>query len=109
MTLPFPKSARLISRRDFTFKRFVTKDLGAFKVLVGSAGSGRIGISISKKIVKSAVGRNRVKRLLREGFRMDRARLHKVDLHVIGKNPLGSLWKKLKLEDIKSSLDQLLH
>lgn len=109
MTLPFPKSARLISRRDFTFKRFETKDLGPFKVLVGSAGRGRIGISISKKVIKSAVGRNRVKRLLREGFRMDRARLSGVDLHVIGKNRLGLLWKELKLKDIKSSLDQLAH
>ncbi|MBI1859290.1 MAG: ribonuclease P protein component [Deltaproteobacteria bacterium] len=107
MSLVYPKSARLLSRRDFTFRRFETRDLGLFKILVSFAGKGRLGISVPKRIVKLAAGRNRVKRLFREAFRMRRGSLAGVDLHVIGRNQLGTQWKNLKLLDIQKTLDEL--
>ncbi len=40
----------------------------------------RLGLIIPKKIVATAVGRNRVKRLLREGFRLHQAELAGLDV-----------------------------
>ncbi len=40
----------------------------------------RLGLVVGRKLVKSAVGRNRIKRVLREQFRLRRAGLPKVDV-----------------------------
>ena len=45
-------------------------------------GSGRLAIAIPKRILKRAVDRNRVKRVIRESFRRHRARVMPVDLLV---------------------------
>ena len=45
-------------------------------------GSGRLAIAVPKRILKRAVDRNRVKRVIRESFRRHRARVMPVDLLV---------------------------
>jgi ribonuclease P protein component len=66
----FPRSARLRKRRDY----LAVQSAGAvvhtrhFVLLVERDGSGRVGITVSKKIGNS-VTRNRVKRLVREAVR----------------------------------------
>ena len=45
----------------------------------------RLGLIISKRCAKSAVKRNRLKRLIRESFRHQQYRLDGVDVVVIGK------------------------
>ncbi|MFY9512385.1 MAG: ribonuclease P protein component [Rubrivivax sp.] len=47
--------------------------------------SARLGLVISKKSVKAAVGRNRIKRLTRESFRQHRARLAGLDVVVMSR------------------------
>lgn len=72
--LRFPKSSRVVSRRDF--ERAYGQGLrvrGALLTLVlvenGLAHS-RLGLSIGKSIWKGAVQRNRVRRIFREAFRL---------------------------------------
>jgi ribonuclease P protein component len=46
----------------------------------------RLGLVISKRCAKSAVQRNRLKRLIRESFRHSQAHLAGLDIVVIGKH-----------------------
>ncbi|MFO6424590.1 ribonuclease P protein component [Motilimonas sp. KMU-193] len=51
----------------------------------------RLGLAIPKKHIKLAVGRNRVKRVARESFRIHQHQLPAVDLVVIAKGGCGNL------------------
>lgn len=69
----FPRTARLLKPADFNrvFKNSSASSDRYFKVLArpnGSNGS-RLGLAVSRKVDKRAVGRNRIKRVARESFR----------------------------------------
>ncbi len=51
----------------------------------------RIGLVIAKKNVRLAVDRNRVKRLIRESFRLTDATLPDLDIVVLARKGLGEL------------------
>jgi ribonuclease P protein component len=74
----FPRSARLRSKRDFDRVYAVRCKAGDGVLLVFGAanelGLSRLGLSVSRKL-GGAVVRNRLKRLLREAFRLERERL----------------------------------
>ena len=67
----------------------------------------RLGITIAKKRVKHAHDRNRLKRIIRESFRLQRHSFPNIDIVVVGKSGLdklsnqelfsllSKLWKKL--------------
>jgi len=62
----------------------------------------RLGISVGRKKIRSAAARNRVKRLLREAFRLSKAELPTgVDLVIV---PRGA---KLTFQEAKHSLPAL--
>jgi ribonuclease P protein component len=83
-----PKAARLLRRREFLAVQQRGRRVYAGEVLVIAFDSGgsrpRIGITVSSKVA-NAVGRNRVKRWVREAFRAERARLPAVDLVVVAR------------------------
>jgi len=72
----------------------------------GGAAS-RLGLAIAKKHLRRAVDRNRVKRLVRESFRMHAAELPCVDMVVMARKDtmnasnaalraaLGALWRRI--------------
>ena len=109
----FPKSARLLKRRDFTFSRFNRFRTESFnfvyslrKVEFPEASASRIGVSLSKKVLRRAVARNRVRRLIREVFRVRRVDFPNIDLHVIGLQPLSDTWTRLTKSDIEDQFEK---
>ncbi len=46
----------------------------------------RLGLAISKRMIKTAVGRNRVKRQIRESFRHHQTQLAGLDIVVLSRN-----------------------
>lgn len=69
----FPKSARLANAKEFkrVFEKPRKINAGGFSLYVreNSLSYARLGLAVPKKAVKLAVGRNRIKRLVRESFR----------------------------------------
>lgn len=63
----------------------------------------RLGMSIAKKKVRNAVVRNRIKRVIRESFRLKQATLKDLDIVVVGYNGLADLTKS----DLRKGLDEL--
>lgn len=105
----FNKSQRLLKKADYDYvfeqaKKIATSD---FIVLYrkNDLGYSRLGLAISKKMLAKAHDRNRVKRLLREGFRQ--RQLPSLDLIFLAKqglakkpnlsinNTLSKTWEKL--------------
>ncbi len=62
----------------------------------------RLGLSVSRKKIKTAAGRNRFKRLIREVFRLSKAELPVgLDLIVVPRNPAA------RFDDVRRSLPTL--
>lgn len=91
----FPKGKRLLTRSDFdrVFKRSKKIHNAHFTLLIhyppridakNRTHDHRLGLVVSKKVDKTAVGRNRIKRLARESFRI-RADLKTADYVLIAK------------------------
>lgn len=50
----------------------------------------RLGLAISRKVARSAVARNRIKRVVRESYRHWQSRLCAVDIVVLGRAGVAS-------------------
>jgi ribonuclease P protein component len=78
-------------RRAFDRRRSVADTLMVVYGVENGRDHARLGISIGRKKVRRASGRNRVKRLLREAFRLSKAELPGgIDLVIVPRGPLPS-------------------
>lgn len=103
----FPRQARLLSAAQYkqVFDQPGHRSVDRhFTVLAQANGleHARLGLAISKKGLKKAVARNRVKRIVRESFRHHRAQLAGLDLVVINRNGVADAGN----EDLFISLER---
>ncbi|QTF92777.1 ribonuclease P protein component [Halomonas sp. BM-2019] len=119
----FPRRLRLLTAGDYrqVFERAVLKVHG--KGLMALAvpndlGHPRLGLVVSKKNLRRAVDRNRVKRIVRESFRLRQQRLPAVDIVILARRGVGDLdndtlhrqlhgmWRRLEREASKAESDK---
>ncbi len=86
----FPRSARVRTSAEYgrvfdTARRTADPLLALHHAAAGQAV--RLGLAVSRKVDKHAVGRNRIKRALREQFRLLRAQLKPGDYVLVARPP----------------------
>ena len=105
----FKKSHRLLNKADYDYvfeqaKKIITKD---FIVLFrkNNLGYARLGLALSKKMIAKAHDRNRIKRLLREGFRQ--SHLPAVDMVFLAKSGIATETKSGMTSRLSKLWEQL--
>ena len=97
----FHRSARLLNPTDF--KRVFSKSVAStdrfFKVLgrPNDSGCSRLGMAVSRQVDKRAVGRNRIKRVIRESFRHSLPRQEELGIGTAHKGESNSLYTAVDL------------
>lgn len=107
----FPRESRLLTPRQFSFvfEKAIPAVSPTITILArfNDINNPRLGITVAKKKVKLAVQRNRIKRCIRESFRLHAHQLPNVDIIVVAKQGVGQqdnglihdqlckLWKRL--------------
>lgn len=102
----FPKSARLRKRREFLLvQRRGTRVYTAHFVAVVHRGSQpwpRLGITVTKKVA-GAVGRNRVRRVVREVFRRNTSLFPRAELVLIARRGAPELGYAAVLDELRAA------
>lgn len=86
----FPRHVRLLKNHEFqaVFQKTRCRSSDN-KLTVLATHNGldhaRLGLAIGKRAIKTAVGRNRLKRLVRESFRQHQQQLSGLDIVVLGR------------------------
>ena len=92
--LRFPRDARLLKATDFraVFRTGRRARAGLLHARIRPNGKGRarLGLAVSLKATRKAVVRNRIRRQLRESFRVNQHRLEGLDIVVsLARPPAG--------------------
>ncbi|MFY0991639.1 ribonuclease P protein component [Halomonas sp. C05BenzN] len=118
----FPRRLRLLTAGDYrrVFDTAAYKVHGKGLMALASPndlGHPRLGLVFSKKNVRRAVDRNRLKRLARESIRLQQQRLPSVDIVILARRgaheldndtlhrQLHGMWKRLARDVQKSKTD----
>jgi len=101
----FSRQARLLHSREFqrVFNNTECKSADALLTVLAirnNCGHPRLGLAISKKKIKTAVARNKLKRLVRESFRQHKHEMANVDVVVLGQARAGSASNKQAFESL---------
>ena len=103
----FPRELRLLNSEEYNqvFKKPVRVGAKGMLILAckNESDTPRLGLIVPKKVLKRAVWRNRVKRLVRESFRLSQDSLPNVDLVFLARPGIGDISN----HDISSTLDRL--
>ncbi|MFT6464516.1 MAG: ribonuclease P protein component [Halopseudomonas sp.] len=92
----FGPECRLLTPSQFknVFDGATRKASGPYVLLLAKANTTdqpRLGLVIAKKSVRRAVDRNRIKRIARDSFRLNKAELGNLDIVVLARKGLGEL------------------
>jgi ribonuclease P protein component len=87
--LCLPRSARLLKPGDFTALRGNSKRISSRYFLAEyqptQQDSARLGMAVSRRVSKRAVVRNRIRRVVRESFRLHRSQFPSLDILLIAR------------------------
>ncbi len=107
--LAFTRELRLLTPGDFAFVfQQPVRVASPFITILGrpnSLNNPRMGLTVAKRYVKRAHDRNRIKRLIRESFRLQQHKLPARDFVVIVKNGATNLDNRTLTE----TLEKLWH
>lgn len=91
----YPRESRLLTPRNFSFvfEQAIPATSNTITILArhNNLDTPRLGVTVPKKKVKLAVNRNRIKRCIREYFRLNNHILPNVDIIVIAKHGINEL------------------
>ncbi|WP_020393643.1 ribonuclease P protein component [Thiolinea disciformis] len=93
----YPRSYRITRASEFqrVFERGLHRRISVIGLLVrvreSTSGRARLGFALSKRSLKRAVDRNRVKRLTRESFRLHYSQLPAVDFVILSQAEVAGL------------------
>ncbi|MDN3647671.1 ribonuclease P protein component [Reinekea marina] len=110
-TFGFPRRVRLLTAADFrtVFDQVDVKAPSPNCLLLAKFNETkpRLGFIISKKNVKNATDRNRVKRFARDYFRLNQSKLPNLDIIFMGRKGLSELSDKELHELIEKQFKKL--
>ncbi len=100
----FPRSVRLLEPRQFkrVFDRptkFYQQSLG-LSVKANELGFARLGVTITRRNIRHAVDRNRIRRMIRESFRMHIGSLGNLDIVVQARRGSEKCEKAVLLKEL---------
>jgi ribonuclease P protein component len=107
----FSREHRIITKKEFKHIFDKAEKISQKHLFIlykpNQMSSARLGLSIGKRIAKSAVVRNRIKRIVRESFRYHRMHLKQMDIVVIARKPCDTLSKQQLREGIDKLWEKL--
>lgn len=108
----YPKCTRLLKREDFlALQKEARKYANSFFLLLvkdKNLTQARLGLIVTKKLVKLAVDRNRIKRICRESFRHYCALLPTRDCLIIARKDMQRLSKIELREKLDKEWEKLI-
>ena len=108
----FTKRARLLKPAEFSrvFDQAIRSSDRLFIILarLNDIQSPRLGLAISKKNARLAVDRNRIKRIIRESFRLNLSRLPAVDFVVMAKPVTRTLTNRTLFDSLEKHWNRLI-
>lgn len=110
--MSFPRNRRLLTKAEFKsvfdqpFKVTQKHLLALFKP--NQKSYARLGVIVAKRVANTAVSRNRIKRAVRESFRLNQEQLTGLDIIILARQHCDTLDKTQLREGINKLWEKLL-
>jgi ribonuclease P protein component len=109
----FPRHVRLLHGRDFeaVFRDKSSRSSDNRWTLLARPNTlenARLGMAISKRVLKNAVDRNRIKRIVRESFRCHQQELSGLDIVLMCRNEVKQIANKELFDSLNTHWQRII-